>query len=432
MSIEPPKPQSLPAVPESLLPREHVLYRPRHGKHQHTALTSAVLFFCLPAFLLIAGVRPAEFENRKLAAFPSITDGWGFFTGLNAWADDHIPLRDKAVAAADGISRGVFGEAPKVQRQQQTVAGPIPAPPPPKDPSLDRPDPTAYVNVLEGKGDWLYLGFDVQGACEPNLPMDEVFARLARLRAAVEASGRQFVLVVAPNKTTMAPEHLPARYFGRACAAEARRLFWSQLVERTGALDVRPALLQAAEESGAPVYTDLDTHWNHTGGVAVAKAITNAVQAGITRTWEVKPTTKVRLPADLPPLLGKQGKVEVQQYDIEPDGETVRNKLMEGDPRTPQHVVRPPIKGVVGKKVGVLGDSFAFYIAQYLVAGFTDVTLQHGDQVNADPHGVARMLAEQEVVVVEAAERNLIGGINPLLSPQVIEIIEAELAKSPR
>ncbi|QFZ16104.1 alginate O-acetyltransferase AlgX-related protein [Saccharothrix syringae] len=423
--------KGLPVLHESFLPREHALYRPRHGDRQRPALVAALVFFCAPLLLLGVGVRPAEFENRELAPFPSVTDGWAFFTGLGAWADDHVPLRDAAVAAADGVSRGVFGEPLPRPEHGREVAGPIQVPPP-KDPSLDRPEPTAYVDVIEGKGDWLYLGFDVKGACEPALPPDEVFARLARLRRAVETSGRRFVLLVAPNKSTAVPENLPARYFGRACADRARDQFWSRLVGRTGALDVRSALRQAAAESGGPLYTDLDTHWNHQGGVVAARAVAEAVRPGVTRDWEVNPTTRVRLPADLPLLLGRKGEVEVQQYEIEPDGQHGRTELLRGDPYTPQRVTRPAIPGVVDEKVGLLGDSFAFYVAQYLVAGFADITLQHGDAVNADPHAVARMLAEQDVVVFEAAERNLVGGINPLLQPQVLDVIEGELAKSPR
>ncbi|MGM1058217.1 alginate O-acetyltransferase AlgX-related protein [Saccharothrix sp. Mg75] len=422
---------ALPPTPESLLPRDHALYRPRHSDRQHGALVAAVVFFCVPALLLVVGVRPAEFENRKLADLPSITAGWGFFTGLNSWANDHIPFRDKAVAVDNAVNR-LFGDAPPppTKQRQDQPSGPIPLPP--KDPSLDQPEPTAYVRAIVGKDDWLYLGDDVEDACEPSLRTDEVFARLAALRQAVEASGRKFVLTVAPNKSTVMPEYLPGRYFGKTCHERASDYFWRQLGPKTGAIDLRKGMKAEAERIKAPVYSKYDSHWTHDGGLVMVRAVVDAVQAGRTSSWKVEPSSKVERQGDLAPLLGRTEREEMQAYDVKPDGSTTRSRAVNGDPRQPQRFTQPAGKGVVGKKVGVLGDSFAFYTAQYLVAGFTDITIQHVDGVVADPRAVGRMLAGTDVVVLEAAERNLLGGINPILNPDAIGVIAEELAANPR
>lgn len=425
VSTDPPK--SLPAVPESLLPREHALYRPRHSSRQRTALTLAILFFCAPALLLVVGVRPAEFENRKLAEFPSITDGWGFFTGLNAWASDHVPLRDKAVAAANGISRGLFGEAPDLDRRQDVV-GPVPTPP--KDPSADRPDPTAFVDVIEGKDDWLFLGADVEGACDPVMPVAEVHARLSRLRAAVEASGRRFLLVVAPNKSTMVPGFLPSKFYGKDCFNKARDEFW-QGIGKTGALDLRSRIEQTAELTKRLPYPKYDSHWTHEGSLVMARVITDTVKPGTSKDWKVEPTKVVDREGDLAPLLGRTSTDPVQSYDLAPDGRTVRNHEIPLDPK-PQRFTQAPSKGVATAKVGLLGDSFAYYAAQYLVACFTDLTMVHVERLTHNAREVARALAETDVVVLEAAERLLVSGLDPVLEPQAIDIIAEELAKNPR
>ncbi len=421
--------KGLPALPESFLPREHSLYRPRHSRRQRTALAAALLFLGLPGLLLLVGVRPAEFENRRLAPFPSITEGWGFFTGLDQWADDHIPFRDKAVAIAGGISRDVFGEPPPADRRPQT-GGPILDAP--LDPSLDRPEPTAYVQALEGRDDWLYLGADVQLACEPRIPVDEVYARLNRLRAAVEASGRKFVLVVAPNKSTVTPQHLPARYFGKGCHQEATDRFWASLTARTGALDLRPALRAAAGGPDDTVYTKYDSHWDHRGSVALARAVVDAVQPGTTASWDVEPTEVVERFGDVATLAGRTETERFQAYEVKPDGRNVRSRVLTGDEAEPQRSTQSPIAGVVDTKVGLLGDSFAFAGAQFLVAGFTDITVQHVKALAVDPYEVGRMFAANDVVVVQAAERNLVGGINAVLNVKVLEAIESELVKSPR
>uniref|UniRef100_UPI0031D00500 alginate O-acetyltransferase AlgX-related protein n=1 Tax=Saccharothrix mutabilis TaxID=33921 RepID=UPI0031D00500 len=422
--------RALPALPESFLPVEHALYRPRHSARQRTARYAAVLYFFLPLAMLAVGLRPAEFENRKLAEFPSITDGWGFFTGLEKWASDHLPLRDRAVAAADGISRGLFGEAPQFERPQGPV-GPVQTTPP-KDPSLDRPDPTAFVQVIEGKDDWLYLGTDIRVACEPTVPTEEMYARLGRLKQAVEASGRRFILAIAPNKSTMVPEYLPSRYFGKDCAPVGRDAFWNTVVSKTGALDLRPALKKAAEEKGGPVYPKYDSHWTHDGSVVMAKAVAEAIDPGVTRTWEVSQVETHERDGDLAALIGRKASDRVPEYRLEPDGEQTRSLENGVTDRDPRHFTQDQITGVTKAKVAFVGDSFGYYSVPYVAAAFTDLRLQHADGAVKDPAAMGRMLAESDIIVIEAAERNLVGGMYPLLRPEAIDAIAAELAARPR
>ncbi|MET1073310.1 MAG: hypothetical protein ABWY11_11745 [Umezawaea sp.] len=419
----------LPPLPESWLPKEHPLHRPRHGVRQTSSRVAALIFFCVPMFLLVVGVRAPEFENRKLADFPSITDGFGLFTGLDRWATDHLPLRDKAVAAEDGISRGLFGEPPQFKKEQKSEVGPVIAP------EQDSPAPTPpseYQDVVEGGDGWLYFGFDVKGACEPELPLDDVFQRVNQLRQAVEASGRKFVFLVAPNKTTMVPEHLPKGYFGADCAAKARDEFWKRVVPETGAVDLRPGLQLAADRIKGPVYSKLDTHWTFDGGLVYSRAIAEQVKPGVSVTWRSTQGKVVQVPGDLAALLGQRKNVVLQSYRLAPDGVDVRSREVEGSFAEPRRVTQDPGKGVVDAKVGLLGDSFTFYVHQYVVAGFADITLQNSDFVPPDPHRTGAMLADQDVVVVEAAERSLVGGVNPLLEPEVIAAIGEELAKKPR
>src|SRR5688500_14039434 len=49
-------PAELLQTPESWLPNEHSLYRPRHSRRQRTALTCGLVFFFVPVLLLAVGV----------------------------------------------------------------------------------------------------------------------------------------------------------------------------------------------------------------------------------------------------------------------------------------------------------------------------------------------------------------------------------------
>src|ERR1041384_4038912 len=207
------------------------MYRPRHGKRQYGSLVCAGIFFFVPLLLLIVGVRPEAFENRPLTSFPNIAQGWGLFTGLSPWATAQLPFRESAIAAEDGISRNVFGEPPPNDQGDESgpLQGPIPAPAP-VDPERDKMRTAGYPEVLEGKKGWLYLGYDTLGACLPERPLNDVIGALGRLRDVVQASGRQFVLVVAPDKTTAVPQYLPDEYTGKNCSADVRNQFSRRVV----------------------------------------------------------------------------------------------------------------------------------------------------------------------------------------------------------
>ena len=56
----------------------------------------------------------------------------------------------------------------------------------------------------------------------------------------------------------------------------------------------------------------------------------------------------------------------------------------------------------------------------------------HVERLTVDPREVARALATSDVVVLEAAERLLVSGLDPVLAPPVIDIIAEEMAKNPR
>lgn len=427
---------SLPPVHESELPTEHALYRPRHGERQRTALVSAAVFFCTPLLLLVLGVRPPAIENHELADFPTPADGWGLFTGLNPWATDHLPLRPQALDLANAVSRGLFGEAPPLgqgqgQPQQGPVQGPV-APPDPSDEDRERMREAGFPRVIEGSQGWMYLGYDMLGACLPEKPLDDVISSLQRLRDEVESSGRQFMLIVAPDKSTMVPNHLPTDYVGQKCASEARDAFWRRVLDDAGATDIRPSLEQAAKARGGPVYSKVDTHWNYEGGLVMTRLIAEEVQPGVTARWKATPANTVKRDGDLPPLLGQKAEFPMRTYELAPDGQTITSRRVDTGFRKPLELSQEQGEGVVGPSVGLIADSFTLLATPYLAGTFSDLTAIHSDTVGVDPASIGPLFEDKDVVVLEAAERSLLGGINPLLDRQTIDKIGDELRRNPR
>lgn len=173
-----------------------------------TRCRCAALFFLTPTFAHSFGVHAARFENRPLATFGDPRNGWAWLTGLPAWATDSLPFRDGALRATEAVSRDVFGEPASLPGPLSgQPSGPLPAG------SAPQPPIAAFPSVIEGRDGWLYLGADVSGACAPSRSLTDTMISLRRLRTAVQASGRQFVLVVAPDKIVRrkgSPVYYPA------------------------------------------------------------------------------------------------------------------------------------------------------------------------------------------------------------------------------
>lgn len=424
---------------ESWLPDDHPLYRPRHGK-QRFALVCAVVFFVTPLFGLTLFGTPPSIENRALHPFPGVSDGWSFFTELGPWATDHLSFREQAIKLTDGISRSIFGEPPNQDSgdPSQPSSGPIAAGPPPtvtppvpgSSPLDNEPPPIAgYPRVIEGKNNWLYFGYDTQGKCQPQQPLDTVISSLVKLRKAVEQSGRRFVLLVPPDKSTAVPENLPDQYPGKSCALAFSAKFWPQVTAEAGAVDLRPALARL----GSSVYYPQDTHWTYAGGLIMTRALAGAISPGIDVPWRVTEGAKVDGSADLPPMLARTGTESSHTYRLAPDGGVDRTQQ---GPFDTHNVLAfrtdNPVNGMVAGKTTMVTDSFTNYAAPFLAATFADITLAPSAVVQQDPNAEAQRMVDSDTVVLEVVERNLASGISPLTQPSVLDPILQQLAAHPK
>ncbi|GAA2789130.1 alginate O-acetyltransferase AlgX-related protein [Crossiella cryophila] len=441
MSVQDNPQHRLPGVHEALLPREHALHRPRHGHRQRTALTTAGIFFLTPLLVWVLGARPEAFENRPLAEFPSLGDGWGFFTGLSQWATDHLVFRQDAVRAADGISEGLFGESAPLDRGQQQ--GPVPgnqtSSPQPQPNAPDQPVPVdqqtvlpGFTKVIQGKDDWLYFGLDMQAKCVPDKPLDEVLLRLRKLRAVVESSGRAFILMIPPDKSTMEPGYLPEAYGGKDCANAAGTAFWNRFSVEPGVLDLRPILNETKQRLGRPVYHKDDTHWSDEGAVSAVRSLSERLNPGVTKPWSISLGVPYSGPGDLALMSGKRGKVAGFRYEIRPDGAEDRVKSLDSKFTEPERVTSKEIPGVVGGQVMIFGDSFLESTGRYLHAALANFTAYHYGHAVKDPARSGRLAANNDVVVFEAVERNLTSGTAGFLSNEFIDAFGKELAAKPR
>lgn len=435
----PERPPELPtpdtSLHESWLPREHPLYRPRHTS-QRVARVCAAIFFVVPVLSLLVLGPPPAIENHAVVSFPGLTKGWGFFSGLAPWAVDNLPFRKDAIDAADGISRHLFGE-PAPLGQGVGDVGPLPAqtatptttPSSPSGPADQAGD--GYPVVVQGTDGWLYFGFDMQARCAPAQPLTTTVANLDRLRDVIQRSGRQFVLVVGPDKSSAQPQHLPATYAGKSCAGPVDQQFWHLMDTDVGIVDVRPDLA-AAWRSGQEIYFPQDSHWTFTGGLIMARDLAERIQPGITKTWHVTRGPRLSGAADLPPLIARTGTDSSYSYHLAPNGTQNLDRPVAVDNAAPVVLhTDDPGPGMLTATTTMINDSFAEYASPLLAASFANLTMVSQGLVESDPAAEVNRMVDSQVVVVEIVERNLVAGQTPIATPGFVDSVAAALAAHP-
>ena len=404
---------------------------------------AAMVFLLVPAAVFVLGGRPVAFENRALAAFPSVTER-GFFAGLPPWATDHLPLRQQAVQAADGISTGVFGEpfpvgaspdagplggpvAPVAPGQESPAGGaPTGNAAPQVDDDLSHLKAAGFPAVVTGRDGWLYYGFDAYATCYPTRSVEDIVNRLNRLRSAVEGSGRTFTLVVAPDKSTVVPEHLPDSFAGSSCVEPRKSAFWSAITTRAGVLDLRSTL--AGVDVRAQAYSKTDTHWTFRSGEVMTRAVAESLAPGSTTGWSVAAGQQLTYTGDLSLLSGSSLEVpfEVPRLKVDGRDRTVERQLSYRAP-----VVLGTPTGNQARRWAFVGDSFAHFATPYVPAAAPGSSLVHLETARSDPAGVARSMAGGRDVVVEVSERNLDSGVSPVLDDAFLASVDSVMAADP-
>lgn len=218
-------------------------------------LFCAVLVLPTLDWLLDLDRSPTPNENRSPAPFPAWDDGVGglqtYLAGLESWFDDHFGFRKKLVRLHNRWKAKLFGQS-------------------------------ASADVLVGQDGWLYFG---RGRMIDNhtgaslLSADDLRAWQALLESRrdwLAKRGIGYLFVVAPNKETVYPEHLPA-WIARSRNETKLSQFMAHMRAHSSVevLDLSPVLIEA--KSTAPTYLMTDSHWNDFGAFVASRALVQAL-----------------------------------------------------------------------------------------------------------------------------------------------------------
>lgn len=230
----------------------------------HYALIAAVCLLCLWPWLTHFNLVPGfqtNLENRRLAQFPL---GEGKFHSLQTlprdlgkFVSDNMPNRNTLIFLHSLLKFRLFST-----------------------PSIH--------SVLVGRDRWLFHKIpsdllEIQGKLQQhqsNIRMQLMV--LEERQAWLAERNIDYLVVIAPTKQTIYPEHLPSwLQKGPGSFSNSRRELLLRESEKTRSpvrmMDLTPTLLEAKKEWGDSLYYKKDTHWNYRGAFEAYKAFTRAL-----------------------------------------------------------------------------------------------------------------------------------------------------------
>jgi hypothetical protein len=371
-------------------------------------LVLGLVFYFGPGAAYLAGARATEVDNRRLTAFPSVSDGWKGLPKLGTWATDHLPGRQRAVAANASVARDIFGE----------------------EPTFGSASSAAHPAVIQGRNDWLFFGADFDLRCNPHLAATETLTRLKTLSAAFTKSGRRFVFVIVPDKSSVYPKYLPRSFIGRSCSKNYNAEFWGQFDQQRppGYADVRTTLIQGARNKEV-LYRPSDTHFNRLGSSTYAQKLAATLDERLRVKTRVENGGKDKVNGDLATLLGTPKKDEIDDLRIAREGVTMTSDSNLALTNSITHVRNTSTGAPLYQpKTLMLGDSFTANAKTQVAPYFADLDLLENDSGMKNPANMAKEMTEHDTVVWEVAERTFITGRGVLSDRRVLDATLASLA----
>ena len=277
-----------------------------------------------------------------------------------------------------------------------------------------RSSPVSEVHV--GTDGWLYYRDELDDYRKTACGEEDAARALARsfqdIERVIVTSGKRFVLVVAPNKSTIYPEYVGLKQ-SQTCGKSFYDLFLAALEEYpvSGFIRVDQLLLEAKRRK--QVYFKTDTHWNEVGAHLVASRILLEFPQ---TTWradleEVTITSEERR-GDLARLMGLNVEETVQNINMKPHQFV---ELVEpGSPpfRYFDHIrVNPQETAdrILLPRAVFYRDSFMVILLKFLKGAFEQIdTYWFGEGANRFPaQGSEETLRDSKIVFVEVVERQL-------------------------
>lgn len=340
---------------------------------------------------------PGLDENRRLAEAPPLPGRPGeldaFRTAVDAWVADRFPARPHLIGALNHLKMrlGVSGSP----------------------------------RVIVGRDGWLFYDDTTHlGPARGLPPLTDAQARawlagLAGRTEALAARGVPYVVISAPDKEIVYPQHGPRWYAGPDPNRPAAML--ARLAHASGAgavLRLEEAMARPARW-GLKLYEPYDTHWTGLGAyIGYAELMRELQRRGIGEgPRPLESFTDVRTddpnkPRNLALMLGVAGHVAIDYPELEDPAvqRTLRTTwLTDRHDWTAPHVVDT---GQAGRPVLMMTmDSFSNALLPFLYPHFSRIVLAHNQEGSWRQDLIDRF--RPDVVVLEVVENGLDASLSP-------------------
>jgi alginate O-acetyltransferase complex protein AlgJ len=264
-----------------------------------------------------------------------------------------------------------------------------------------------FHDVVVGKDGWLYYSGErnLDYYQRANLMSAEqigaLLAQLSETRENLTAQGITFYVVVAPNKESIYPEHLPAGIRQANGPSLLDEILAANRDPDLKIIDLRPALMKAREDT--QVYYRTDTHWNPEGAFAAYEVIAERIGADFPAVKAHPPANfiKVResIGGDLSAMLTMKDELVEDSFELEPAFD--RKALTETS--EDDAVLKSINSDSSLPRTMIFRDSFFNGLQPFLMEHFSKAIVIRS--FNLDMEWIAA--EKPDIVIMEVAERYL-------------------------
>lgn len=337
---------------------------------KYKIFTAAFLLLCILPSAGMLFLPPTEAAaNERLTPVPQLKNEDGSWNqnvldDATNYIADHFALRQEMVTANAMLQTGLLATSPA-------------------------------EDVIYGTDGWLYYAEtldDYQNrATLTDEEVQQIAQTIADMQAYCEARGAQFVFTIAPNKNSLYPEHMPARYLQSDSPGNYEKL--KPLLEEYG---VHYAdLFTFLSEQDEILYLKTDSHWKNRGAALAHDFLMETLGLPHTAFAQAEYTTAETHRGDLYEMLYPKGTAREAQQAYETTFSYV------SEPRTAEDIlIQTTSPYAPNGRLLLCRDSFGNALHSFLAEDFREATI-----TRQMPYPLEQVRAG-DTVIVEIVERN--------------------------
>lgn len=263
--------------------------------------------------------------------------------------------------------------------------------------------------VVIGKEDWLFYwstlnsAYDYEGM---NLfseeELKEITENCSRLKEKLDEKGIEFVIFIAPNKERIYNEFLPKKFGNPALLYRTKQLInYMRLHSDIKIIYPYEELLSEKEKMSYDLYYKTDTHWNYIGAYIGSSILLHQLGIEIPQisSNEISITGGEKYTGDLVSMTGLNNCFRNKDIEYKVNGYNNHNVIKDNDDFYGTILLHA--ENADSRRLYVIRDSFASYMAEYLGSQFSYTYMRHRKTYTYQD------LVEQnpDIVVYETVER---------------------------